>query len=79
MMASYEDELINILLSNADLHDTPFYKYTEETLYEIKDLILEKFGIGYETCDGCGEYKPVIFTEEGTVYCHTCCEKLAIE
>lgn len=77
-MGSYEDELMNVLIANADKYKTPYYYYTEETLYELRDFIIEKFGIGYEECDKCGEFKPAIFCEDG-VFCHDCCKKLGIE
>ena len=78
-MGSYEDELINILLCNADKYETPYYCYTEESLFELRDFIIEKFGIGYEICDKCGKFKSAIFYDNGEVYCKDCCKKLGIE
>lgn len=78
-MGSYEDELINILICNADKYKTPYYCYTEESLFELRDFIIEKFSIGYEICDKCGEFKSAIFYDNGEVYCKDCCKKLGIE
>ena len=34
---SNEDELINILICSADKYKTPYYCYTEESLFELRD------------------------------------------
>lgn len=50
-MGSHEDELINVLMLNATRYKTPYYMYSEEDLYELRDFIIEKFGIGYDVCE----------------------------